>query len=41
MRVGYFDLDAGGRTGKDNNPVTNQKVRQAIYHAIDRQIDSG
>lgn len=35
MRVGYLQLDAAGRTGKDNNPVTNQKVRQAIWHAID------
>lgn len=37
MRVGYMDLDSAGRTGKDNNPMTNVKVRQAIWHAIDRQ----
>src|SRR5205814_3024466 len=36
MRVGYLDLDAAGRTGADN-PITKLKVRQAIWHAIDRQ----
>jgi peptide/nickel transport system substrate-binding protein len=36
MRVGYLSLDAGGRTGADN-PITKLKVRQAIWHAIDRQ----
>jgi peptide/nickel transport system substrate-binding protein len=36
MRVGYLSLDAGGRTGADN-PLTKLKVRQAIWHAIDRQ----
>jgi peptide/nickel transport system substrate-binding protein len=36
MRVGYLSIDAAGRTGKDN-PLTNLKVRQAIWHAIDRQ----
>lgn len=36
MRVGYMDMDAAGRTGKDN-PLTNLKVRQAIWHAIDRK----
>jgi peptide/nickel transport system substrate-binding protein len=35
MRIGYMQLDAAGRTGKDN-PLTNLKVRQAIFHAIDR-----
>ena len=35
MRVGYLSLDAAGRTGIDN-PLTRQKVRQAIFHAIDR-----
>jgi peptide/nickel transport system substrate-binding protein len=35
MRIGYMQLDAAGRTGKDN-PITKQKVRQAICHAIDR-----
>jgi peptide/nickel transport system substrate-binding protein len=35
MRIGYIQLDAAGRTGKDN-PLTNVKVRQAIFHAIDR-----
>jgi peptide/nickel transport system substrate-binding protein len=36
MRVGFMQLDAAGRTGADN-PITKQKVRQAIWHAIDRQ----
>ena len=36
MRVGYLYLDAAGRTGADN-PMTKLKVRQAIWHAIDRQ----
>jgi peptide/nickel transport system substrate-binding protein len=35
MRVGYLQLDAAGRTGADN-PLTNTKVRRAIFHAIDR-----
>ena len=36
MRVGYLSLDAAGRTGADN-PITKLKVRQAVWHAIDRQ----
>ena len=36
MRIGYLSLDAAGRTGAAN-PLTHQKVRQAIFHAIDRQ----
>ena len=36
MRVGYLSIDAAGRTGADN-PLTKLKVRQAIYHAIDRK----
>src|SRR5471030_904930 len=36
MRVGYISLDAAGRTGADN-PLTKLKVRQAIFHAINRQ----
>jgi peptide/nickel transport system substrate-binding protein len=35
MRVAYLQLDAAGRTGA-NNPLTNQKVRQAIAYALDR-----
>ena len=35
MRVYYYQFDAAGRTGKDN-PLTNQKARQAICYAIDR-----
>ncbi len=35
MRLNYLQLDAAGRTGKDN-PLTNQKVRQAIFHSVDR-----
>ncbi|MEO8716362.1 MAG: ABC transporter substrate-binding protein, partial [Acetobacteraceae bacterium] len=34
MRIGYLSLDAAGRTGA--NPLTNEKVRQAISHALDR-----
>jgi peptide/nickel transport system substrate-binding protein len=36
MRFGYLSMDAAGRTGA-GNPLTKQKVRQAIAHAIDRQ----
>jgi peptide/nickel transport system substrate-binding protein len=36
MRVNYLNLDAAGRTGADN-PLTKQKVRQAIAYAIDRE----
>ena len=35
MRIGYLQLDAAGRS-KPDNPLTNQKARQAIFHAIDR-----
>jgi peptide/nickel transport system substrate-binding protein len=34
MRIGYLSIDAAGRAGA-NSPVTNVKVRQAIWHAID------
>ena len=36
MRIGYLSIDAAGRSGADN-PLTKLKVRQAIWHAIDRQ----
>lgn len=36
MRIGYLEMDAAGRSGK-GNPLTNQKVRQAISYAIDRK----
>ena len=36
MRIGYLSLDAAGRSGA-GNPMTNLKVRQAVFHAIDRQ----
>ncbi len=36
MRIGYLSLDAAGRSGA-GNPMTNLKVRQAVWHAIDRQ----
>jgi peptide/nickel transport system substrate-binding protein len=35
MRIQYFGMDAGGRTGADN-PMTKEKVRQAIFLALDR-----
>ncbi len=37
MRIGYLSLDAAGRTGPDN-PLTNVKVRRAIFAAIDRLV---
>jgi peptide/nickel transport system substrate-binding protein len=36
MRISYLGLDAGGRSGA-GNPLTKLEVRQAIYHAIDRE----
>ena len=36
MRMGYVEIDAAGRAGNDS-PLQNQKVRQAIFHAVDRQ----
>ena len=36
MRIGFLGIDAGGRTGADN-PMTKLKVRQAVFHAIDRE----
>ena len=35
MRIEYLGMDAAGRTGADN-PLTKEKVRQAIVYAIDR-----
>ena len=35
MRMGYVQVDAAGRAGNDA-PWQNQKVRQAIFHSIDR-----
>ena len=36
MRIGYLSIDAAGRSGADN-PLTKVKVRQAIWHAVDRK----
>ncbi|SKA33493.1 peptide/nickel transport system substrate-binding protein [Enhydrobacter aerosaccus] len=36
MRVGYLSIDAAGRSGA-GNPLTNVKVRQAIWHAVNRK----
>ncbi|HZQ02083.1 MAG TPA: ABC transporter substrate-binding protein [Reyranella sp.] len=36
MRIGYLQIDAAGRTGA-GNPLTKQKVREAIFHAINRK----
>src|SRR4029077_19941697 len=36
MRIGYLSIDAAGRSGA-GNPLTNPKVRQAIWHAVNRQ----
>ena len=35
MRIEYLSMDGAGRTGADN-PMTKEKVRQAIFYAIDR-----
>jgi peptide/nickel transport system substrate-binding protein len=35
MRIGYLAMDAAGRSGE--NPFQNEKVRQAVSYAIDRQ----
>ncbi len=35
MRVAYLNLDAAGRSGP-GSPLTNQTVRRAVMHAIDR-----
>ncbi len=35
MRVGYLQFDSSGSSGE--SPLTNQKVRQAISYAINRQ----
>jgi peptide/nickel transport system substrate-binding protein len=36
MRVNFMTIDAAGRSGADN-PLTKQKVRQAVISAIDRE----
>ncbi len=36
MRIGYLTMDASGRVDAEG-PMTKKAVRQAIYHAIDRQ----
>jgi peptide/nickel transport system substrate-binding protein len=36
MRIGYMSIDAAGRSGADN-PLTKLKVRQAIWHAVNRK----
>ncbi|MFT3688842.1 ABC transporter substrate-binding protein [Paenirhodobacter sp.] len=36
MRIGYLTLDAAGRSDP-NGPMTKKEVRQAMWHAIDRQ----
>jgi peptide/nickel transport system substrate-binding protein len=36
FRIAHLSLDAAGRSDPQG-PLTNQKVRQAIWHAIDRQ----
>ena len=35
MRVAYMNMDSAGRTG--DTPLKNEKVREAIMHAVDRQ----
>src|SRR5262249_49870216 len=36
MRIGYLSIDAAGRSAA-GNPLTKLKVRQAIWHAVDRK----
>jgi peptide/nickel transport system substrate-binding protein len=36
MRINYLSLDAAGRSGA-GNPLTDVRVRRAIFHAIDRR----
>jgi peptide/nickel transport system substrate-binding protein len=36
MRMIHVNLDAAGRSGA-NNPLTDVRVRRAIFHAVDRQ----
>jgi peptide/nickel transport system substrate-binding protein len=36
IRFHYLSMDAAGRTGRENNPLTDIRVRRAINHAIDR-----
>ncbi|MFN4167562.1 MAG: ABC transporter substrate-binding protein [Pannonibacter phragmitetus] len=36
MRVGYLSMDAAGRSSPDT-PMKDVRVRQALYHAINRQ----
>lgn len=35
MRLGYLNMDSAGRSAA-GSPLTNQKVREAVMHAIDR-----
>jgi peptide/nickel transport system substrate-binding protein len=37
VRIVYMGMDAAGRTGKDDNPMTDVRVRRAIAHAVDRE----
>ncbi|MFN3497826.1 MAG: ABC transporter substrate-binding protein, partial [Pannonibacter indicus] len=36
MRIGYLSMDAAGRSSPDT-PMKDVRVRQALYHAINRQ----
>jgi peptide/nickel transport system substrate-binding protein len=36
MRIGHLSIDAAGRSGA-KNPLTDTRVRQAIFYAIDRE----
>lgn len=36
VRIVYMSMDAAGRTGRENNPLTDLRVRRAISHAVDR-----
>jgi peptide/nickel transport system substrate-binding protein len=37
IRFHYVSLDAAGRTGRENNPLMDLRVRRAIAHSINRE----
>ena len=37
VRFHYLQMDSAGRTGRENNPMMDIRVRRAINHAIDRE----
>ena len=35
LRINFWQFDGSGKAGK--TPLTDRRVRQAVWHAIDRQ----